>query len=334
MKRLIYGLSAAIGMLLLILDARTALSGAVDAVELCIRSVIPSLFPFFVLSGIMTGALSGVHIPFLRPIGHLCGIPEGAENLLLTGLLGGYPAGAQAVGDCWRQGHLTADDARRMIGFCSNAGPSFIFGMVAGRFEDAKTAWALWAVQLLSCLITGIVLPGKSDGKGSAVAKNKINLSKVLSGSLQAIAAVCGWVILFRVILSVLHRWILWLLPLELQAVFAGALELTNGCFLLPQIDDEALRFITASGMLSFGGLCVAMQTASVTGSLGFGAYIPGKCIQAVTAVALAAMVSPILFGSKLNWLLLLVCVLFMSFSAVILGKIKNNSSNPRLLGV
>ena len=39
-----------LGMLALILDGRTAIEGARQGIGLCLRTVIPSLFPFFVLS--------------------------------------------------------------------------------------------------------------------------------------------------------------------------------------------------------------------------------------------------------------------------------------------
>ena len=39
---------AALGMIVLILDAKTALSGAREGIDLCMRTVIPALFPFFI----------------------------------------------------------------------------------------------------------------------------------------------------------------------------------------------------------------------------------------------------------------------------------------------
>ena len=91
------GIWAAAGMLLLILDARTGFQGAAEGIRLCISSVIPSLFPFFVLSMVLTGAIAGSTWRGLRPLGRLCGLPKGAESLLVVGLMGGYPVGAQSI---------------------------------------------------------------------------------------------------------------------------------------------------------------------------------------------------------------------------------------------
>ena len=83
-------IASALGMLVLILDAKTALSGAAAGVELCIRTVIPSLFPFFFLSVMLTATLVGRALPPLRWLGRLLRLPEGAECIYITGLLGGY----------------------------------------------------------------------------------------------------------------------------------------------------------------------------------------------------------------------------------------------------
>ena len=65
----IYGIGAAVGMLLLILDSKTAVTGAWDGIELCLRTVIPSLFPFFIISAALTSSLAGMKLPLLRPLG-------------------------------------------------------------------------------------------------------------------------------------------------------------------------------------------------------------------------------------------------------------------------
>lgn len=293
------GLFAFLGMAVLILDARTALSGAQEGVALCLRTVIPSLFPFFVLSAMLTGSLLGRRIPLLGWLGRLCKIPDGGESLLLTGLLGGYPVGAQAVAQAYRQGALSRADGERLLGFCSNAGPSFLFGMLMPLFPTQRAAWALWGVHILSALIVGALLPGKRRSSVVLTAAEPPSLSRALNQATHAMAGVCAWVVLFRVLLAVLNRWCFWLLPTPARLLLTGALELTNGCCALGDASGDALRFLLASMMLGFGGLCVGMQTASVTGELGMGLYWPGKVMQSVISLLLAATVQYALFPAQ-----------------------------------
>ena len=70
------GIAAGIGMLILILDSRTALEGASAGIQLCIQTLIPALYPFFVLSIVFTGALAGVSFPVLSVLGKACGLPS------------------------------------------------------------------------------------------------------------------------------------------------------------------------------------------------------------------------------------------------------------------
>lgn len=268
---------AGAAMLGLILDGRTALRGASEGIELCLKTVIPALFPFFVCSAVLTDALWGESRGVLKLAGKLFRIPAGAESVLIPGFLGGYPAGAQCVARAWRLGQLDREEARRMLGFCSNPGPSFLFGIVGPRLGRGRMIWLLWGLLLLGGIAAARLLPGKP---GSVVIprKNAPSLTAALEQALRAMAGVCGWVVLFRVVLVFLHR----LPPLpEAGGVLAeGLLELTNGCCALERVTDDRLRFLLAGVMLSLGGACVSMQTLSVTEGLPLDYYFLGKGIQ------------------------------------------------------
>lgn len=290
-KRFFSGIAASAGMLLLILDSKTALSGAKAGIELCLQTVIPALFPFFVLSNVVTAAFAGNSLAVLRPLGRLCGIPKGAEAFLVTGFLGGYPVGAQTVAQAARDGILSREDARRMLAFCSNAGPAFLFGMASSLFPKPWMAWALWGIHILSAVLTSALFPSAEEGEIRLSMMPPVGFPEAMRRSLSAIASVCGWVVLFRVLISFLQRWVLWLLPVPTQICLIGALELTNGCCALAALPDISLRFLLCSGMLAMGGLCVTMQTISVTPGIKLDLYLLGKLCQTVISLALAAAV-------------------------------------------
>lgn len=294
-------LAAAMGMLLLILDSRTALQGAGEGLELCLRTVIPSLFPFFVLSALLTGSLGGNCPGWLVPLGKLTGIPGGAETILLAGCLGGYPIGAKSVADAVKRVRLDPRAAARMMAFCNNAGPSFIFGIAGAMFDERWVGWALWGIQLVSALAVGAILPGKSGGSIGVGDRTGGTLPGAVGTAIGAIAGVCGWVVIFRVLLAFLDRWALWLLPSWVRVLACGLLELTNGCCLLGEIPNPGARFVTASGLLVFGGLCVGMQTASVSEGVSLRWYLPGKLLQTLLAVILALSLQELFpAGSKM----------------------------------
>lgn len=321
MVRTLSALGAALGMLILILDGKTALLGAQEGIELCIRTAIPSLFPFFVLSSVLVSSLSA---RWLRPLGRLCRMPEGTESLLLVGFLGGYPTGAQCTAQAYRDGLLTKAQAERLIAFCSNAGPSFLFGIIAPMFEDAKTAWLLWFIHIVSAVCVAVLTPSSEFGSHKPIELTATSFPQALTGAVKTMASVCGWVVLFRILITFLNRWFLWMLPETGQVIIKGLLELTNGCCSLKEISNEGLRFIVCSGLLAFGGLCVTMQTASVTAGLSLRPYLKGKLCQAVISILQAILIQ--------RSFLFMAVLAFIFVTAA--GKLKNNCSNPQPIGV
>ncbi len=337
-KRVINGGIASFAMMLLILDSKTALSGAEKGIELCIRSVIPSIFPFLVLSGVLTSAMSGMKLSVLGRVGRWMGIPQGAEGIFLTGLLGGYPAGAQSICQAWKSGHLPRESALRMLAFSSNAGPAFLFGMLGTRFFEGWIPWALWGIHIASAIAVAILLPGKEKADRPIVSAPLLSFSAALKQAVQTMGYVCGWVILFRVILAFLDRWFLWLLPTSARVAVYGCLELANGCLALDLLESAGLRFVLASGILAFGGICVAMQTSSVTGELGMGMYLPGKLLQTLLSLTFSMVLQSFLFDSRnravISPLIYLVPLILSLGLGIYLHKRKNNSSIQALFGV
>lgn len=305
-KRSIFGpLAAAAGMVALILDSATALAGAVEGVSLCIRTIVPSLFPFLFLSGTFS---SGCGQPgrIAARTGKIFGIPNGAESILVPMFFGGYPVGAQCLGEMYRNGTISRNQAEKMLGYCSNVGPAFLFGILSAAFSSHKLLWFIWGIQILSIFITSRLFSPGGDGKNSAAEVHTFGMEQAVGGMLK----ICGWVILFRVLIGFLRRWFLGSLPVAAQVGLVGMLELSNGCCMLNQVQSEGLRFILCNGLLSFGGLCVVYQTASVCSGLRIQGYVIGKITQCAFCVLLAWIV----YYRK--WLMLLFAV-----GLVLIGK-------------
>ena len=316
--------AACIGMLVLILDSRTALVSAQAAMELIVRTVIPSLFPFFFLSVLLASSGEIGSVFLFRPICTLFRIPQECAYLLIPAFLGGYPAGAQSIGTAWEHGQLSKETAERLLGHCCNAGPSFLFGILAAYFTEWWMCWSIWGLHILGAIAAAWMIPsGPFLMDSRTTTSHTKSVPEVLAASLGITANVCGWLLLFRVLIGFLDRWLFWRLPVSLQVVLAGFLELTNGCCMLGMITDIRLRLILCTVMLSLGGMCVFLQTKSVSKALSIRWYVLGKCIQASVSGLTAAA-----FLYRSHFLLvLLLCFLF-------LAKSKKRSSFPVASGV
>lgn len=320
-KRILPGLFSCAGMLILILDSKKSFAAAADAAELCMRMIIPSIFPFLVLSIFINSSLIGIRVPFLKAAAMAMGLPEGTESILISSFLGGYPAGAQAVTQYYEAGILTRETAEKMLAFTNNAGPAFIFGIVSHMFSQKWVPWALWIIHILSAFFVSrfINLPSTPV----VLSQNKTE-SGTMAKAINITASICGWVIIFRIINDFIIRYLPHASPSIITVLITGILELSNGCLALAHVRDFALRFLICCAMLSFGGLCVALQTISVCKGLNIRYYLAGKAIQLMISILIGFLflcfkwlIFPILFSA-----------------ALILNRVKNKCGNKALLRV
>lgn len=316
-------------LLQLMVDPATALAGASAGIEQSYRVIIPSLFPYFFLTTYLNSQLLGLQIPAIRFLTKRLQIPKGAESILLLGLIGGYPVGAQAVANACKKGAVKRNCAHILLGYCNNAGPAFIFGVAGALFLSPFIPWILWLIQIVSILITGYLLPRPYIQEATHYAAEPITLISALKQSIQITTSVCGWIIIFKVILSYLTTPFSQL-PDIFRILVSGILELSNGCLDLHKVPSYSARFLLCSAFLSFGGLCVLMQTKSAVGNLGLGYYFPGKVIQTSVSFLLSLPISYVLFQESLSFRIWLPVTILLSFLIVAIGRYakKNNGGN------
>ncbi len=288
-------LTWAVCLTVLILDAKTAVSAGKEAIALCLQVLIPSLLPFIFFSRLLVQAMDGSACRITRPVERLLRLPQHSGQVLLIGLLGGYPVGAATVEAQVHSGRLDKDSGKRMALLCNQAGPAFIFGVGAVLFTTPYATAIVWAVQLLSVTVMAQLLPGGGGKMATGEPGQHLSMQQVLLQSIKTMAMICFWVVLLRVALAFLDKWALWRLPDWLRSAVAGALELSNGAAGLADMDGEGLRLVLFCAMLSFGGLCVQQQTAAVAPELVTAWYLPVRVSQAAISAIAAYLAQPLL---------------------------------------
>ena len=278
----------------MILSAETVTSGAKAGIELCIYTVLPALFPFILIATVLTDITAGCSVTFLKPLRRFCGIPEGAENIFLLGILGGYPTGAQAVTKNYRDGKITQQEAEHLLRFCNNAGPAFIFGVIGNILNNFGICLLIWAIHIGSAIITGMLF-ARPVNSHMTIGKKNISFTDALDRTVKTMGKICGWVILFRIVIAFIDKYLYVVFPTDVTLILCGILELSNGCIRLNGLDTLSI-FIITSFMLSFGGVCVWMQTASIIKPLRMRNFCIGKFVQSIISVLLCFLIAPIWF--------------------------------------
>ena len=281
------------GMLVWFLaDAKRLRLAAACGLTLCAGTVIPALFPFMAVTGLlvqlgfgqwMAPHMAGLTAPLFR-------LPGCAGSALLLGLVGGYPIGARTAAELYASGYLTRQEAERLLTFCNNSNPVFLISVLGvGVFGSVRRGLWLWLIHVGSALVTGVLFRGLGRGRRMvppAVSFQAASFSKAFVSAVREAAvgmlSVCAFVTLFYVLVSPLTA-----LPGPLAALAVGCTELFS---LTPLLDGSRLSFILAAGCAGWGGLSVLCQTAAVLDGtdLSLRPCLLGKLTQGILSAAAA----------------------------------------------
>ena len=339
--RKMFHFSVVLLMLLILARADLVMKYTKDAITMCYDFIIPSLFPFFVCSGLLVySGFGDVLARYLQkvmvPVFNIS--PIGATPFVL-GIISGFPTGAVYTVELCKSQKLSKDEAQRLLAFCNNSGPLFLIGTV-GCAIYGKIIYGviLYVIHIISSVIVGIIFSGRKKDriKSRDTAKkeapplgNAVAMS--INSASRSIITVCFSIIFF----SAISRTILDLLNLSptINSIVSGLCEFSSGVFRVSELDfNIAYKLTLTSFIVGFSGLCVHLQIMAVTEKSGLSLkpYILGKALHGVIAGILTAVAMifankrafaiphtiPVLSASFTVWVLTIsvsVCVLIAS---------------------
>ena len=283
-------------MALLLLCSADAAQAVRDALALCVQSVIPALFPFFVVSSLFIDlGCAAVLGRSLAPIMHrLFGVSGAGGTAFLLGIIGGYPVGGRTAGELYRSGQCEREECERLLAFCNNAGPSFILGIAGlGCFGSVRVGAWLYLIHVGAAVMVGLLFRSTSRQMGrpekTETPRWADALIEAVRGGAMSMVNICAFVVFFLVILRLFSRFT----GIQHGAIL-GIVEMTNGIL---RLANDRRGFIWAAGLLGWGGLSVHCQTAAVLSGSGLSLkrYFIGKALQAAISMAAAWPVSLLL---------------------------------------
>jgi len=302
----------------LVIFSKTNLSAAKSGLVLWANSIVPSLFPFFVATELLshtnfTYYLGKILNRFMKPIFNVRG--EGSFAFIM-GIISGYPIGAQIAASFRENDICSKEECERLLSFTNNSGPLFIIGTVGiSMFGNSTIGFLLLITHLLSSITVGFIfrfwkcnIKYTSTNKNTYIdSKDNISLSNLggiignsISSSINIILLIGGFVVLFSVIISIMKTsqlldilsnciaplFNLFNIPAEFGPGFiSGLLELTNGLNTICNIPSKKLsiNIILASFLLGLGGISILLQVWSTIAKtdLSIKPYLYGKLLHA-----------------------------------------------------
>lgn len=306
----------------LVLFPKESIAAASNGLSLCLNVIIPSLFPFFVLSTLIVQLGIARHLgrvlePVMRTLFNVSGACSAA---FVMGFIGGYPVGAKTVIALYENGSCSKAEAERLLSFCNNSGPAFILGVVgAGVFSSSAVGLLLYLTHTLASVCVGLIFRRWGGGKKKsspsqlpAAAARRFTPAFVdsVKSSFQTTLNICGFVIFFTIFIKLLFlSGFLPFLASGIGAVFSplgfdkawaerlltGAIELTSGVWSLQGAASELSRSMAmAAFMLGWAGLSIHCQVLSFIGASGLSVrtYIYGKILQGCIAAVFTYFIS------------------------------------------
>lgn len=261
---------------------------ALIGIYCCAQTLIPSLFPFMVLSEFLSeyGIFDRIAFIFSPICTKILKLPSVAGGAVIMSMVGGFPVGAACCARLYSRGSLTPVQASRMLRFAVGAGPAFvIFAVGQNMLKSVSVGIILYASQVLSQLtiavLSGIFAKDTVEKKsGTKAGRQKFSDALINScfKSSESMIKLCAMVVLFSAIMGVLsdthiielvQRLLSFLfIPKPIADSLLYALtEVTAGCLNATQ-NGAPLEFIAFA--IGFGGLSVHLQIFSLLTELDF----------------------------------------------------------------
>jgi sporulation integral membrane protein YlbJ len=266
--------------------------------------------------------------PLMRPLFRL---PGAAGFAVTMGLISGYPVGARLAARLREQGQISRTEGERLIAFVTTSDPIFLIGAVSvGFFREPALAPLLAAAHYGGAFVIGLIfrryrrreplthakaaagarlLPAALAAMHRARAADGRPAGRLLQDAVGAALrlniVVGGLVVFFSVVMELLARaHMLDLLAAMLQpllqsaglpasAFVNGLFEVTLGAKAAGESDAPlALRAAAAAWVLSWAGLSVHAQVASIIGKtdIRYAPFLAARAAHGVISAALAVL--------------------------------------------
>ena len=305
-------------LILMLLHPAEVMEGAKYGLLLWYNSVVPALFPFMILSGLIISQGS-IHI-FMEPVRRVLSkvIPISANGcyVLISGMLCGYPMGAKSCADFIANGQLSVEEGKFLMALSNHPSPMFIFGYMYPFFASYIPVWIVilsvyGPLLLLAPFASYLYLRNKQpefrrkknripmteirtefkNAKTEPVTAQASTADECILSSVLVLCKIGGYLVLFSILIVFLRQ--IDLIPMELRLLMIGSMEMTTAIREFVATFQNKTAFISSIAALTFGGISGIFQTNAVISKkagLSIRPYILWKLLHAGSSALLTAI--------------------------------------------
>lgn len=269
-------------LLLLIFRPATGAAGASYGLSIWYQVILPTLLPFLILSNLMQRYQKSLsHRPW---------------QIVLLGLLCGYPMGAKILADVSRRTTVSHPTYAWLLSFCNQASPMFLFSYLPQMLgTDSHRSMTLGLIVYLSAGIISLIafvcyrpkpIPFTDEPTKQSISQPFIRvLEETMMNSLEIMVKIGLYMMLFSIFAY--HLMELPILLPQVKCLLLAINEMTTGiAFTSAAPLTLRLRESIVIAAASFGGLSGFAQTCCVLrdSPLSTKPYFAWKLLQGVIA--------------------------------------------------
>lgn len=263
---------------LLFVFSKDISSSIIFSISIWKDNLLPSLFPFFVMSDLLLA------YGFVDIVSFFLGfimtkwfyLPKDAAFAFFVSLFSGFPSGSKYVNDLLNTKKISIDDANYLIMFTHFANPFFIVTTI-GLFllSNIKAGYIILISHILSNIIVAFIFRKKK-----VILNNDNNYKKafylsspdkpfitILTNSIfksfKTLVNMLGIIMIFLMITTIIKK----IIPLTgiTNGLLSGFLEMTQGVKYISSLDISLpIKASILSAIVSFSGLSVHFQVKSI----------------------------------------------------------------------
>jgi len=243
----------------------------IEAVNLWLTKVFPSLFIMFIINDIIikTNILNNI-INIINPLFNQIFNTSGlSSQAFLLSLFSGTPSSAFIIKEMLEKHNITLEDANKLITFTYFSNPLFLYNILSLTFNKFITIRII-IIHYLTNIIIGLIFRKKNNSiKQNITYKNNINdnifllIPSAIRKSLNTLIMILGTITFYMIITNLITN--IFNLSPVVNICIKGLLEITQSLNFLNTLSIPSItKEIIAISTISFGGLSIHSQVLSL----------------------------------------------------------------------
>ena len=257
-------------LLELFIKKKVIYSAILYALNIWVKVLIPSLFPFFIISDILINYNITSYIPrfFKSTLKKLFNISDNQITILLLSMISGFPSNARNTRTLYDNNLITLEEADHILMFSHFANPMFILTTIAlFFFKNKEIGIILFISHYLSNMILGFLIRSNKKYKdNNQVSMNTDSFGNIfvksIKKSIDTILMICGILVVFMMLANIVIT--TFNFNVYNAAIIKGIFEITIGIEAICKLNiSNIYKCVISSCFLAFGGISVHMQVLS-----------------------------------------------------------------------